>query len=106
MSRFLSTQNHRHSLGNNPEFDKEEWVDFAGGLPYHVIDRVVSNFNEKEAMKANVELLKSAIVGWCFYTDDGSAVPFSSEKVEELNSKTIIELGEIAMKLYLPSKKN
>lgn len=106
MSRFISTRTHRVELGEG------EWVDLKENLPYYAIDQVVSSFSQSEAMKSSVDLLNQAIVGWNLLGEksdefpNGEPMPFSIEKIKDLDSKTIVQLSEVAMSLYLPSKKN
>lgn len=97
MSRFVSEQTIRIELDNGDWVDVRESIAF---LRFKEIAKMVNPEKPIENIEMVMPLLKEALVGWSFDKE------FSVENIEKLNFKTVQELSEPILKVYMPEKKS
>lgn len=104
MSRFVSNE------VVTIELDGGDKVEAKKGLPYddfrNLFVGVQGDSDLARGVAMALPLVEMALVGWDFKDDKGEAVPFSKEKIRELDFATISELSEKLLPLYMPEKKS
>lgn len=103
MSRFVSKKTKRIDLGN------EEFVDVRESLSFTEIEPIalaVDPKNPSASTKMAIPLLKLAITGWHILDDNNAPVPYSKDRIGDLDMETVTKLVADVSELYFPEKKN
>lgn len=102
MSRLASQKTRRIDLGAG------EWVDIRVSLSFVEFQSVLGDA-EKESRQAQLEtalgILRKAVKDWHLLDDDGNPVPYSPEKIGDLDMRTILDLQNEVMAQYGLDKK-
>lgn len=104
MPRLVSQQTKRLDLGNGEWIEVRENVSYADLEP--IMEKVDMVNNPMSSVRMLVPLLKLVVTGWNILNADGQPEPFSSEKVEQFDARTILELAPQVTALYFPQKKS
>lgn len=98
MSRIASNKSVRLDLGDG------EWVDIRENLPYRDIESIATTGEKEGGTKALLEqmaeLFRLAIKDWHLLDADGVAVPYSVEKLKELDMGTTKAIQNFIVKQY------
>lgn len=97
MSRIASKRTVKLDLGDG------EWVEISENLPYKDIEAValaVEGSDTKARLDQVTKLFEVAIRGWNILDENGISVPYSVEKIKELDFKTIKEIQDFIVKQY------
>jgi hypothetical protein len=92
------------------ELDGGDKVEVRKGLPYEDFQSLFIGAEGKTDVEKGVSialpLAELAVVGWDFKDDEGAEVPFSKEKIRELDFDTITTLSAKLLPMYMPEKKS
>ena len=94
MSRIASKTTKKIDLGNG------EWVEVRKSLSYDEISPLLFS-KEGGDEKLNIPLLELGIVNWRILDEEGKEVPYSKERIKDLDSITFIMLKKEFLSLYI-----
>lgn len=103
MSRIASKKTVKLDLGSG------EWLEVRAALSFAELEPIVATMdakNEAANIKLALPLFEAALVNWYLKDDDGNEVPFSVDKVKDLDAKTIMEHVVTLTTMYFPEKKS
>lgn len=104
MSRIASKKLYRIDLGDG------EWIDIKDTMSFAEFEELTRDASEtpstKEKITQSMNLARAAVKDWCIKDDEGNPVPYTPEKLTELDLKTMLELQKIIGERYGVSKKN
>lgn len=102
MSRFISNSTQKIEMGNEEYIEVKQSIPFAEMEP---IMMLINKDNEIANIKIALPLIKAAVVGWNLKDEQGNLVEFNQEKINQLDTATILEIIPKLTDLYFPKKK-
>lgn len=99
-------------LSNKPlriDLEEGQWIEITDSLPldeYKIITKEFSETDSDKNIEGSRKLVKNYLLAWSLLDENGQPLPCTPENIDKLSGKTILELSDILVKMYLPEKKS